>query len=204
MGYLELARDRGELPEPMRTYLEQVFAGINQTVTAARSFQELTEARQEIVPIYLNDELRQLSESRAQEWDRQNIKTTLVVEIVPPVLADEDEMRLVLSYLIRNAENSVLQFETKRELRLHLWCADQTVHISIHSNAPTLRPAVKPLLLEPFWHTPEESPTALGLAVANSIVQRYKGQIRSETGRGMGTTFLVILPTLKESPRRPN
>ena len=114
MGYLELARDRSELPAQVRTYLEEVAKDITKTTAAARNLQEFVKGRkQEVGPMYLGNALKQLSELRTQEWARQNIKATLIIEAAPPVSAHEDEIRLVLSYLVKNAEDAVLPLRSK-------------------------------------------------------------------------------------------
>ncbi len=195
MGYLELARDQHELRGPVRTYLEQVTRSINQTAAAARRFQEFVEQRKEIVPMHLGDALKDLSEMRSQEWDRNNIKTTLILESVPPVLVREDEMRLVLLYLIKHAEDSVLQSKSNRELRIHLGRGDQCVQVLIRDSGPGIVPDLQPRLFDPFFNTkPGTTGTGLGLAIANSIVEQHNGQIRFQSERGKGTTFVIELP----------
>ena len=206
MGYLELARDRSELPAQMRTYLEEVAKDITETTAAARKLQEFVKGRkQEVAPMYLGNALKQLSELRTHEWARQNIKATLIIEAAPPVSAHEDEIRLVLSYLVKNAEDAVLRSGQNRELRLHLWGTDQEVHVSIFDSGPVTVSALPLRLLESFLAAnSERSSTALGLAIANSIVRHYNGQIRFESEPGKGTTFILKLPALQGAFSNPN
>jgi len=178
LGYLELADNEGDLPAPIWNRLQDVRKGLNKTAAAALQFQEfLAEQTQELSPINLGDTLRELSEQQAELWDRNNIKTTLIAETAPPVYAYAYEMKLVLSFLIRNAEMAVLRSGSNRQLRIHSWCTGRNVHVSIHHDCPSV-----------------DSSSSRGFAVANRIVQEYKGQIRFESTPERGTTYLVEMP----------
>jgi signal transduction histidine kinase len=185
MGYLELAPDKRDLPPGVGNILENVRKGIARSATEALRFQDLLEQqRNGLAPINLGDALRELSEQKAEAWDRNNIKTTLIAETAPPVYAYEFEMRLVLSFLIRNAEAAVLRSDSNRQLRIHSWCTGRNVHVSIHHEGPAL-----------------ESVLSRGLAVADLIVQQYKGKIRLESSADKGTTFTIELPVPRQSVR---
>jgi signal transduction histidine kinase len=185
LGYLELAPDERDLPAPVWNHLQSVRKGIKGTAAAAVKFREfLTQQKPDLAPINLGEALRQLSEQQAETWDRNNIKTTLIAETAPPVYAYENEMRLVLSYLIKNAEAAVLRSSSNRQLRIHSWCTGKSVHVSIHHDGPAA-----------------ESGTSRGFAIANLIVQQYKGQILFESTPDKGTTFLIELPALSQSIR---
>jgi signal transduction histidine kinase len=185
LGYLELADNEEDLPAPLWNHLQDVRKGINKTAAAALKFQEfLAEQTQDLTPINLGDALRELSEQQAEVWDRNNIKTTLIAETAPPVYVYEYEMKIVLSFLIRNAEAAVLRSDSNRQLRIHSWCTGRNVHVSIHHDNPAA-----------------ESSMSRGFAVANRIVQQYKGQLRFESTPERGTTFLIEMPVPQKSVR---
>jgi signal transduction histidine kinase len=198
MGYAELAKDQLGLPEKVRTYLEQIALGIDRTVAAAGKFQEFVEKREhERAPVNLGGALRQLSDLRAHEWDRRHIETALILETVPPVFAHEDQMRLVLLYLIKNAEDAVLQ-SASRELRIHLFSSQDHVRVEIHDTGSGAAPDFDSPLFRPLLNS--NSGSSLGLAIASSIVRQHKGRIRSESERGKGTTVIVELPAHSQEP----
>jgi signal transduction histidine kinase len=185
LGYLELATDERDLPATVWNHLQSVRKGIKGTAAAAVKFREsLAQQKPDLAPINLGEALRQLSEQQAETWDRNNIKTTLIAETAPPVYAYENEMRLVLSFLIKNAEAAVLRSNSTRQLRIHSWCTGKSVHVSIHHDGPAA-----------------ESGASRGFAIANLIVQQYKGQILFESTPDKGTTFLIELPALSQSIR---
>ncbi len=182
MGYLELAPEQRDLPGAAWSHLQDVRNGITETTAAALKFRESLEERiQGFAPMKLGDELRRLSELQAEEWDRNNIKVTLITEAAPPVYADEFEMRLVLSFLMRNAEAAVLRSDSKRQLRIRSWCSGKNALVFIHYDGPAA-----------------ELSMGRGFAIANSIVRKHKGEIRLESTPEEGTAILIELPVLHQ------
>ena len=57
-----------------------------------------------------------------------------------------------------------------------------------------------PLLFDPFFTTKEPGKgTGLGLSVSRTIIEGAGGEIRAESGEGIGATFLVVLPSARGS-----
>jgi signal transduction histidine kinase len=202
LGYAELARDQLGLPDQVRTYLDQITVGIDRTAAAARKFQDFVERQEdERAPVHLGGALRQLSNLRAREWDRNHIETALILEAVPPVLAHEDQMQLVLLYLIKNAEDAVLLSEGCKELHIHLSGTKQHVRVEIRDTGPGITPDLH-RMSQPLLAAKSSPSTTVGLAIASSIVQQHKGMIRFESERGKGTTVIVELPAHSQETGR--
>jgi signal transduction protein with GAF and PtsI domain len=184
MRYLHLIPDERDLPAAAWFHLESFRRGLNEAVGAAVQFKKSVEQLTNgLMPINLSDEVRQLSQSRAEQWERNNIQATLVAENALPVYAHEFEMRLVLSFLIRHAEDAILQSNSDRHLRIHSWSTGRNALVSIHHK-------VSGGGLEQL--TP-------GFEIANSIVQKHRGHIRFESSLEKGTTFLIELPVIHDS-----
>jgi GAF domain-containing protein len=183
MRYLQLLPEQRDLPAPAWVHLESLRQNLSEAASAAAQFRKSVEQLTNgLMPINLSDELRQLSQSRTEEWERNNIQATLVAENALPVYAHEFEMRLVLSFLIRNAETAILQSNADRHLRIHSWCTGKKVYVSIHHKVPAGGLELTP-----------------GFEIANSIVHQYRGQIRLESTAEKGTTLLVELPVIHDS-----
>ncbi len=183
LGYIGLAPDPRDLPALLWDPLEDIRRGIEATAAAAVRFREaLEQQRQAPGPVHLGEALRALSEQQAEEWERNHIEATLISEAAPPIYGHEYEMRLVLAFLIRNAQAGVLRANSERRIRIHSWFTGKSVHVSIHHGGPA-----------------PEAGTSRGFAVANLIVQQYQGRIRTESTPGQGTTFLIELPVLHRS-----
>ena len=59
-----------------------------------------------------------------------------------------------------------------------------------------------PLLIDPFFSTKEPGKgTGLGVSVSRTIVAGAGGEIRAESEKGKGATFLVVLPSARGTAR---
>jgi GAF domain-containing protein len=183
MGYFELAPALSDLPAAAWPHLEEVRRSLSEASVSALRFREsLDQQREALAPMNLSEELRKVGESRAGEWARHNIQTMLIAETSPTVYAHEQDIRLVLSFLVRNAETAILTSDSVRQLRIHSWGTGKNAHVSIEHKGP----------LGDLDRSP-------GFVIANSIVQRYKGQILVESAAGKGTIFLIEMPAYQES-----
>ncbi|NTW24880.1 MAG: HAMP domain-containing histidine kinase, partial [Lentimicrobium sp.] len=56
-----------------------------------------------------------------------------------------------------------------------------------------------PHIFEPFFSTKQEAHgIGLGLSIAHGIVQSHKGKIQVKSEPGIGTTFSVTLPLIRQ------
>ncbi len=194
IGYAELASDFEPLPEKLRTYLEKITRGLDQTAAAARCFRQFIESGQQRGPLSLSGILTQISNLRAQEWSRLNIEASLFVQQVPDILASKRQMELVILYLIKTAERALLQSETKRELRMVLLATDENVRVEIYNSSHVQIPVIGyPLSQSASSGRPELTASGLDLAIASSIVRQHHGRVRIEHQAG-GQNVILELP----------
>ncbi|PYR86358.1 MAG: hypothetical protein DMG18_02955, partial [Acidobacteria bacterium] len=194
IGYAELASDFEPLPEKLRTYLEKITRGLDQTAAAARSFRHFIESGQQRGPLPLSGILNQISNLRAQEWSRLKIEASLLVQQVPDVFASKRQMELVILYLIKTAERALLQSETKRELRMVLSATGENVRVEIYNSSHVQMPVIEhPLSQSASGGRPELAAGGLELAIASSIVRQHNGRIRIEH-QASGHNVILELP----------
>ena len=75
----------------------------------------------------------------------------------------------------------------------------QTVCLQVRDDGPGMDPHTKENLFEPFFTTrSREGGTGLGLSTVYAIVERFNGEIEVESSRGVGTSFLITWPRLKQ------
>ncbi len=183
-GLVELIRDQRDLPQEAQTRLEFIRRHVEETTDAAKDFREFLEKQREgLTLVDLASELRRVSELQIDEWERNNIKTTLIVEAAPPIYAYTYELRLVLAFVIKSAEAAVLQSNENRKIRIHSWSTGRNVQVSLHLDHPI---------------SPELGMTR-GLAVADWILQQCKAHIRFESSAEKGSTILLEFPVVHES-----
>ena len=145
--------------------------------------------------------LRQISDLRAQEWERQNIETALFLETVPPVFAHEGQMQLVILYLIKNAEAALLESDGNRKLCIHLSATAEQVRVEVYDSGPSRTPEVQQRLLQPpFIARSQHHSASLGLAIAFSIVEQHNGRMQLESNNGRGNNFIIELPVSYNEP----
>jgi signal transduction histidine kinase len=111
---------------------------------------------------------------------------------VPPVAADEGQLRQALLNLVRNAADAMagsgggaLTVSTQR--------AGGEVEVRVADTGPGISPELLPRIFEPFFST-KEGGTGLGLALTQQIIAEHGGSIEVESEHGKGTTFVVKLP----------
>lgn len=111
---------------------------------------------------------------------------------------DRDQIKRVIINLLENGV-SALKFQSaskSREMILatHYHEQLQMAVIEVADNGPGMSDEVKDRVFEPYFSTKKEG-TGLGLAIAKRIVNDHDGFIRVHSSPGVGTRFLIELPT---------
>ncbi len=76
---------------------------------------------------------------------------------------------------------------------------DHTVRFEIADNGSGISPEDISHIFEPFFSAKQKaSGIGLGLAIVHGIIQSHKGTIDVKSEPGRGTTFSVVIPTVKE------
>lgn len=120
---------------------------------------------------------------------------------LPPVYANEPRLGQVFLNLIVNAAHAIPEGNVSNNcITLHTHQRrDGKVVIEIRDTGCGMSPNVLAQLFTPFFTTkPLGLGTGLGLSICHRIVSSLKGQIDVVSEVGKGTTFRIILPTLRE------
>jgi len=75
------------------------------------------------------------------------------------------------------------------------------IEIEIGDNGKGIAPEFLDHIFDPFFTTKEESGTGLGLWVSYGIIKNHQGNIRVKSQVGVGTTFIINLPSCKKLKR---
>jgi signal transduction histidine kinase len=67
------------------------------------------------------------------------------------------------------------------------------VRMSIADSGSGIDDEAKDKIFTPYW-TSKTAGTGLGLPIAEHIVRDYGGSIRFTSAKGVGTTFVILLP----------
>jgi signal transduction histidine kinase len=113
---------------------------------------------------------------------------------LPPVLADPDQVRIILGNLIRNAREAMPEggklFITGRQIQ-------ENVEIEVRDTGVGISANDLNRIMEPLYSTKARG-LGLGLAIARAILEKNKGSLRVSSEPGQGSTFTVLLPAFTE------
>ena len=176
---------------------EDIQTIVNETLRCRKIVKGLLDFSRQTRPHRTLLDLNQVVEDTLALVRNQTVfrNTRIVYELdphLPTVLADADQMRQVVLNLVLNAAEAM---EQGGELRLGSSAnsAKKAVELRISDTGPGIPDEVRVRIFEPFFTT-KKTGTGLGLAVAYGIIQRHHGEIRIETSRGRGTTFIISVP----------
>jgi signal transduction histidine kinase len=108
---------------------------------------------------------------------------------LPPVLADVDQLRIVLGNLIRNGREAMPH---GGRLSVRGRQVDDSVEIDVADTGVGIPPENLSRITEPLYSTKARG-LGLGLAIARAILEKNKGSLRLASELGRGTTCTVRL-----------
>jgi two-component system, NtrC family, nitrogen regulation sensor histidine kinase NtrY len=114
------------------------------------------------------------------------------------ILGDEDELRRVFLNLFNNAfEATGAEGALTIEAKVVGVGADAKAVAAVRDTGRGIPPEDKSRLFEPYFST-RTGGTGLGLAICRKIVSEHRGTIVCESAVGVGTTFVLTFPILKD------
>jgi len=121
----------------------------------------------------------------------------LLVEVashVPPARMDRDRILQALTNLIDNA----LRFTARGgSVTLGGVECDGRVALSVSDTGEGIAPDAVDRLFDRFWQTEGagKGVAGLGLTIVRGIVEAHEGEVQVESEQGVGTTFVLLLPS---------
>jgi signal transduction histidine kinase/CheY-like chemotaxis protein len=234
LGFSELLLTQpGDLAdeEKVRRYLELIHTGARDAATVVkrlRDFYRQREAGEAFLPVDLNRLIEQAMALTQPRWKGQaqaggrTIRIETELQPLPPVPANEGELREVLTNLIFNAvdampDGGTITLRTYLEegrrtdderrsavkgshssLVLGPSSGDGWVVLEVADTGVGMSEEAQRRCLEPFFTTKGQHGTGLGLSMVYGIVQRHGGTLTFESAVGRGTTFRIRLPLRAE------
>jgi len=120
---------------------------------------------------------------------------------LPPVLIDRVQIQQVLTNLVRNAIEAMIDSPT-RELQISAAIgSDDMIEVAIADSGPGISPKVADSLFKPFVTT-KETGMGVGLSICKSIVQAHEGDLRVAPNPRGGAIFTFTLPLKPTDAKR--
>jgi signal transduction histidine kinase len=129
-----------------------------------------------------------------------SIELVELLEPVPAVYADPDQLQQVIVNLVTNAQQAIGERIGKITISLTQLPnpADQNtriVRLAVADDGCGMEEILAQRIFEPFFTTREaDRGSGLGLSVVHGIVTSHGGQIELRTAPGQGSEFAVVLP----------
>ena len=189
--------------EQTRRRADKISSAADRCARIVKTF--LSMARQEpsrMVPTQLDELIEGALDMTAYGLRTAGIEVTLeLAEELPPVSADPDQLRQVLTNLLINAQHALQEIEGARRLSVSATRrsdpAGERVAVAIEDNGPGIPEEIRGRIFEPLYTTKEVgSGTGIGLALCHRIVAAHGGHIALSDGAAGGARFTLSLPAI--------
>jgi two-component system sensor histidine kinase BaeS len=125
---------------------------------------------------------------------------------LPPIHADPDRLRQVLSNLISNAVRAT---PPDGRITLHASATASHVTITLSDTGTGIDPTALPHIFDRFWRADpargrRTGGSGLGLAIARQIISDHRSAIHVDSELGTGTTFTITMPVGAQPSTVPN
>lgn len=107
------------------------------------------------------------------------------------VMADADQLTLVLTNLIKNAREAT-EGQPDACIRIVASEADGSPYISVSDNGPGIPDKMAEEVFLPFYTT-KRNGTGIGLCLSRQIMRLHGGDLKLNSHYGQGATFMVML-----------
>ena len=148
----------------------------------------------------LNLVIREVLMLVGQEARRKGIELRAELGVVHPfVLGDRVQLQQVLLNLLINGIEAMDGVEVRmRELRVMTERGEGNVVVArVRDCGVGIAPQEIEQIFKPF-HTTKTGGMGMGLAISRSIIEAHGGRLWAEANDGPGTTFIFILPPVKD------
>jgi PAS domain S-box-containing protein len=116
---------------------------------------------------------------------------------LPPLLADADQLNQVVTNLVVNAQQALLDYPVQRRLTMKTRhdAAAETITLTVSDNGPGVPKDIQERIFEPFYTTKKTGVgTGVGLSMCQNVVEAHGGRLSLSETPGGGATFTAVLP----------
>jgi len=158
----------------------------------------LKKDRLQLVPLKLNNLIRDVSELLQDEAERKKVKVSLSLDPAQPrVRGERIQLQQVVLNLMLNAIEAMRKDKmSHRQLSIETSVTnDSEVTVLVRDTGPGIPAERMGRVFEPFFTTKTDG-LGMGLAICRSIVELHGGGISVANNPEKGVSFRVVLPAL--------
>ncbi len=158
-----------------------------------------TPTRARVLPADVARSVKSLMQPRWERMPRGPGSEILVItriDDVPPILADETELRELLVNLICNALDAMPQGGT---LTLSVYADRDAARFCVEDTGEGMTEDVQARCFDAFYSTKGAEGTGIGLTMVQSICDRYGGRIELQSTPGKGTRVCAVFPIHRDA-----
>jgi two-component system, NtrC family, sensor kinase len=201
MGYSQLLQLRKDLDERAKENLLKIN---NLALRCQKIVQNLLSFARKQKPERtlsdINEILEKTVELRSYELQVNNIEISRELDCkLPKTIADAHQLQQVFLNLLTNAEQAMLEAQSKGRLiiRTRSDASNARIIVEIIDDGPGIPESHLTRIFDPFFTTKEVGKgTGLGLSLSYGIIKEHGGNIYARSQLGEGSTFVIELPII--------
>jgi two-component system NtrC family sensor kinase len=131
-------------------------------------------------------------------WNELKYKADIKKEYgeIPRTRCYIHEINQIFVNLLVNASHAI---EKYGEIVIKTWYDNEKIYISVSDTGSGIPEEIKSRIFEPFFTTKDVGKgTGLGLSITYDIIKKHNGDITVESQPGVGTTFIIMFPVVKD------
>ncbi len=207
VGHAQLMKETAEDPRTVQR-AEKIGNAADRCSRIVKSFLAMARQRPpERRAVDLRDIVQATLDVTGYSLRTANIEVNLDIgPEVPPVCADSDQLNQVVTNIIVNAQQAMMEVQSPRVLTIKgtYDTKHDEVRLSMADTGPGIPEEIRSRIFEPFFTTKDIGEgTGVGLAVSHRIVEAHDGRIRVDSTPGKGSVFTLVLPASTESTEAP-
>jgi len=185
---LLLSSSLNDLRDALMT-IESRGKGIMRFVDAYRSFTSIPQPK--LGEVRVKELLLSVAKLAQPDLNRREITLTVTVPSpAPTILADAEQVEMILLNLLRNAMEAY-DDPTDAAIRLEASTADNRTTLSVCDNGPGIEPEAIEQIFIPFYTT-KKTGSGIGLSLSRQIMQLHGGQLTVTSTPGKGSDFRLV------------
>ncbi len=194
LGFAQLIGKTPRLSRQVRNDLARIQSA---ALHAREIIRKLVTFARQTPPRFASVDLNRLIEESASLWvlrcEDNGIRVLFdLAPGLPPVMADEAQIRQVVTNLAVNAAQAM---QEGGQLRIATTCRDGMAEMAVSDTGMGIPEGILGRIFDPFFTTKDvDEGTGLGLSVVHGIVEAHGGRIEVDSHAEQGTAVRVHLP----------